>query len=65
MTANASSHDVSVLRGNGDGTYRAPQSYDAGLGTNSLALADIDGNGFLDLVTTSTQNSEVSVLLHR
>jgi hypothetical protein len=45
---------VSVLRGNGDGTFQPPLSYnsDAG-GTISVAVADVNHDGMLDIVTAS------------
>jgi len=45
---------VGVLLGNGDGTFRAPVTYStSGYFANSLAAADLDGNGTVDLVVTN------------
>jgi hypothetical protein len=39
--------DALVFLGNGDGTFQTPQSY--GTGSNSVAIADFNGDGILDL----------------
>ena len=61
---------VSVLLGNGNGTFQAAQSFaSAGYLTNSLAVGDFDGDGNPDLVLASQcqdstcQKGGVSVLL--
>ena len=54
------SGDVSVFLGTGDGTFDAAVSYAAGLASGSVAVADVDGDGNLDLVTTG--GTSVSVL---
>ncbi|HLQ65404.1 MAG TPA: FG-GAP-like repeat-containing protein, partial [bacterium] len=57
---------VSVLLGNGDGTFQAPQSYGVGPGPTSIATGDFRGIGRKDLVTANWQRNAgntVSVLL--
>jgi hypothetical protein len=58
---------LSVLFGNGDGTFGAPQSYpQAALG--SVLLADLDGDGRLDVAVPSTDAggaAQISVLLNQ
>jgi hypothetical protein len=60
---------VSILLGNGDGTFQAPQSFDAGGKPTSVAVGDFRGNGILDLAVTTfavinfQEQSNVSVLL--
>jgi hypothetical protein len=45
---------VSVLMGNGDGSFQAPQGYDpAGFRTSSIAVGDVDGDGKLDLLVAN------------
>ena len=62
---------VSVLLGNGDGTYKGAVSYDSGgWGALSLTVGDFNGDGKLDLAVANRCNnssdcthSSVSVLL--
>jgi Bacterial Ig-like domain (group 3)/FG-GAP-like repeat/FG-GAP repeat len=42
---------IDVLLGNGDGTFQAAQTYTSGgCGSDSIAVADVNGDGRLDLV---------------
>ena len=50
VTANNGDGTVSVLLGNGDGTFKAAKSYPAGSGPASLAIADVTGDGKPDVV---------------
>ena len=63
VTANAGSHDISVLLGNGDGTFQAQQRFGAGTGPRSVAVGDLDADGAPDLVTANNDSNDVSVLL--
>jgi hypothetical protein len=56
---------VSILLGNGDGSFQAAQTYGAGLGSSSVAMGDFNGDGILDLALANPFNSggTVSVLL--
>jgi hypothetical protein len=61
---------VSVLLGNGDGTFRTAVAYDSGgFSTSSVAVADVNGDGKPDLVVANTTTSgsdydgDVAVLL--
>jgi hypothetical protein len=62
--ANEVSGSVSVLLGRGNGTFQTHVDYPTGSGANSVTVADLIGNGKLDLlVTNGGAPSTVSVLL--
>ena len=48
---------VSVLLGNGDGSFGSPPSLHRRLGARSVAVADFNGDGKLDLVTANGVNT--------
>ena len=56
---------VAVLLGNGDGTFLPAATYRAGLGPNSVAAADVNGDGIPDLLVANSgpASNTVSVLL--
>ena len=55
---------VSVLLGNGDGTFGFPPlQFPVGAGPRSLVLAELNGDGVLDLVVANTYSNNVGVLL--
>lgn len=47
----AAPNGLAVLMGNGDGTFKPAASFPTGEGPASLAVADLDGDGRLDLVS--------------
>lgn len=63
VVANASSNDVSVLRGLGKGGF-APQVVTAAVGQqpDALAVADLDLDGRLDVVTANTRGNDITLL---
>jgi hypothetical protein len=67
VVANQFSSDVSVLLGNGDGTFGAAASFGAGSLSypQSVAVADFNGDGSPDLAVADNGSGEVSVLLGR
>src|SRR2546428_795657 len=62
-TANSFSNTVSVLLGNGDGTFGAKVNYGTGRFPSSVAIGDVSGDGKPDLATANYASSTVSVLL--
>jgi len=60
--ANHASDTVSVLLGNGDGTFQTARNFSAGRAPVSVAVGDFDGDGHLDLAVASFYDG-VSVLL--
>ncbi|MCC6675862.1 MAG: VCBS repeat-containing protein [Phycisphaerales bacterium] len=56
---------VSVLRGKGDGTLRAPTSWVGGDSPLSIDSADYDGDGRPDLAAGAYQNLAVRLFLNR
>jgi hypothetical protein len=61
--ANEGSNNVSVLLGNGDGTFQAAVDYGAGSNPSSVAVGDFRGGGKLDLVVANDASNNVSILL--
>ena len=47
----------------GNGTFQAKQSFGTGVGHRSVAVADLDGDGKVDLVTPDYSDNTASVLL--
>ena len=54
---------ISVLLGNGDGTFQAAANYPSGTDTTHLAVGDFNGDGKLDLIATNGGDNTVSILL--
>ncbi|MCW2241407.1 FG-GAP-like repeat-containing protein [Azospirillum canadense] len=60
----STNNTVSVLLGNGDGTFQAKTDYTTGPNPSMIAVRDIDGDGKLDIVTGNTYGTGmISVLL--
>src|SRR5262249_53712515 len=58
---------ITVLLGNGDGTFNAPVTYDAPVLSHSIVVGDFTGNGKLDIASSNTDagpsSGSVTVLL--
>jgi len=48
-TADATSQDVSILLGKGDGTFRRAHQFSTTLGPSAVAIGDFNGDGNLDI----------------
>lgn len=55
---------VSILRGNGDGTFQGQVAYAAGAEPWSVATGDFDGDGRPDLAVADLSSQGVSILLN-
>jgi len=54
---------VSILLGNGDGTFQTDVQYSVGSGPVAIATGDFNGDGNLDLVVVDSGDATVSILL--
>jgi hypothetical protein len=63
VVANFNANTVSVLAGNGDGTFQARVDYTTGAEPRSVAVADVSGDGKPDLVVANAGANMVSVLV--
>jgi hypothetical protein len=63
LTFAGQTDQLSLLRGNGDGTFRDPVPLDTGRLSEALAVADFNGDGILDLAAANVTGHDVSILL--
>jgi len=63
VTANKFNSDVSVLLGNGDGTFQSPTSIAVGGQPQFVAIGDLNRDAAADLVIASYGSNAVCVLL--
>ncbi|WP_190694442.1 NPCBM/NEW2 domain-containing protein [Nostoc sp. FACHB-152] len=62
--ANSGSGTVSVLFGQGDGTFAAAVNYSVGSEPKSVFAADLNGDGRPDLLTANQGSSDIGVLIN-
>jgi hypothetical protein len=60
---NGNSNTVSVMLGNGDGTFQAKTDYVTGSTPRGIVAAHFTSSGFLDIAVTNFTSNTVSVLL--
>jgi hypothetical protein len=64
VTTSSTGNDVSVLLGDGTGSFAAATAYViGGMRPVQIAAADLNIDGFTDLVTANTDSDDVSILL--
>ncbi|CAA9523461.1 MAG: hypothetical protein AVDCRST_MAG45-2655 [uncultured Solirubrobacterales bacterium] len=62
VTPNTVSHDVSVLLGRGDGSFRPAVNFPAGKGPRTAVTTDLDEDGRIDLAVSDVFDRAVLVL---
>jgi len=55
---------VSVLLGNGDGSFASPLQFETGTAPSSVAMGDFNGDGLPDLAAVNYAVNGVSVLIN-
>src|SRR6266704_1349569 len=63
VAANARSHDISALLGQGDGVFGPEAPFPAADGPDAVVTGDFNGDGHLDLAVSSGVGAEVVLLL--
>ena len=63
VVANFNDDDISVLLGNGDGTFTAQPDVAVGADPFSVAIGDLNNDGKQDVVVANASDSDISVLL--
>ncbi len=54
---------IAILIGNGDGSFQIPTFFKAGKNPGSLVIADIDGDGKIDLLTENENDALIALLM--
>ncbi len=62
-SANRNSNNLSVLLGNGDGSFAGATNFVAGSDPQTVTTADFNGDGEIDLASANTNSNNLSVLL--
>jgi hypothetical protein len=63
-TANLQGDSISILLGNGDGTYQPAQTTSAGNQPRGITTLDVDGDGDLDIVNTNASTGNAMIWLN-
>ncbi len=63
VVANYNSRTISVLLGNGDGTFQPPVDYTVGANPRHVCIADFNHDGIPDIAVTLWGDNKVAVLL--
>lgn len=62
--ANIDDNSVSILLGNGDGTFAPQQVVTVGAAPRGIAVLDVDGDGDIDIVNTNFRDDNMSLLFN-
>ncbi len=62
VVANYTSNTVSILLGNGDGTFQPAKSVSVGTRPAAVAIADLDGDGKMDIAVANYGSNSVTIL---
>jgi hypothetical protein len=62
--ANAAASGVSIVLGNGDGTFTGPTTFAAGSSPDAVAIGDFNGDTYSDVVVGNQSSDNVSILLN-
>jgi hypothetical protein len=63
VVSNIKSNTVSVLLGQGDGTFRQAVEFATGRGPHGVAVADFDGDGHADIAVCNPRDDTIGILL--
>jgi Flp pilus assembly secretin CpaC len=61
--ANKGDNAVSILLGNGDGTFQSQRTFATGVGPDAIVAGDFNGDGKLDLAVANFTDNTISILL--
>jgi hypothetical protein len=62
--ANTGANTITILLGNGDGTFRPKADFVTGAGPHAVALADLNGDEGVDVIVGNWLSGSVSVFLN-
>jgi hypothetical protein len=60
---NSTNDKVTIFTGDGTGGFSSIQNFTADAGVRGVSIADVNGNGYMDIITTNRIASNVSILL--
>jgi hypothetical protein len=63
IVANQKANSLSVLLGNGNGTFQSPSSIATGNTPSSIAVADFNGDGISDLAVVNQDDNTIGIYL--
>lgn len=63
IATNKGDNNVSLLLGNGDGTFKCQTTLSVGTAPCSVALGDLNGDGTLEIITANGGSNNISILL--